>query len=80
MGSKIALCRARACVLLVFARPGLTAAAEGSAPNHLTDVERRAGWRLLFDGATTAGWVEVTGKPFPASWTIDNGCLKTIVR
>jgi hypothetical protein len=34
----------------------------------------------LFDGKTFAGWVEVTGKPVPPnSWTIDHGCLKTVV-
>jgi len=34
----------------------------------------------LFDGKTSNGWVEVTGKPFPQnSWTIQDGCLKTIV-
>src|SRR5271163_2539337 len=36
-------------------------------------------WRSLFDGKSTEGWVEVTGKPFPSTWTIDDGCLKTIV-
>ena len=52
-----------------------------SDPNQLTPEERAAGWRLLFDGRTTEGWVEVTGKPFPAnSWTIDNGSLKSIPR
>src|SRR3982751_1225830 len=66
--------------LVVFAWPVAVTAAEDAAPNHLTGAERRAGWRLLFDGSTTTGWVEVTGKPFPASWTIDHGCLKTVVR
>lgn len=38
------------------------------------------GWRVLFDGSTPKGWVDVTGKPFPThSWTIEDGCLKTIV-
>jgi Domain of Unknown Function (DUF1080) len=38
-------------------------------------------WQSLFDGKTTKGWVEVTGKPFPAhSWTIEDGCLKTLVK
>ncbi|MCX6627476.1 MAG: DUF1080 domain-containing protein, partial [Candidatus Solibacter sp.] len=37
---------------------------------------RAGGWRLLFDGKTTDGWLEITGKPFPACWTIENGCLK----
>jgi len=38
-------------------------------------------WHALFDGSTSKGWVEVTGKPFPAhSWTIEDGCLKALVR
>jgi hypothetical protein len=53
----------------------------GAEPNQLTAVERAAGWRLLFDGRTTNGWLEITGKPFPAnSWTIENGCLKAVPR
>jgi hypothetical protein len=38
-------------------------------------------WHSLFDGSTAKGWVDVTGKPFPThSWTIDDGCLKALVR
>jgi Domain of Unknown Function (DUF1080) len=38
-------------------------------------------WHSLFDGSTSKGWVEVTGKPFPThSWTIEDGCLKALVR
>ena len=48
------------------------------APNQLTAGESSAGWKLLFDGSTTAGWTEVTGLPFPASWKIEDGCLKAI--
>jgi hypothetical protein len=34
----------------------------------------------LFDGRATDGWVEVTGKPIsPTSWTIDDGCLRTVI-
>jgi hypothetical protein len=51
--------------------------AGGAEPNQLTARERAGGWRLLFDGKTTNGWLEITGKPFPAKcWTIENGCLK----
>ncbi len=51
--------------------------AGGAEPNQLTAQERAAGWRLLFDGKTTDGWLEITGKPFPSKcWTIENGCLK----
>ena len=49
--------------------------------NRLTDAERGAGWRLLFDGATTTGWEEITGKPFPSNcWTIEDGSLKALAR
>jgi hypothetical protein len=49
--------------------------------NRLTDAERQEGWRLLFDGSSSKGWEEVTGKPFPShSWTIEEGCLKALVR
>jgi hypothetical protein len=51
------------------------------ADNQLTEQETLQGWRLLFDGRSSSGWVEVTGKPFPPnSWTVDDGCLKTLVR
>jgi 3-keto-disaccharide hydrolase len=56
-------------------------AAGAGAPNRLTDAERQQGWSLLFDGKTTAGWEEVTGKPFPTNcWTVENGSLKALVR
>ncbi len=35
-------------------------------------------WETLFDGVSTRGWLEVTGAPFPASWTIEDGCLRTV--
>jgi hypothetical protein len=62
---------------------GLIAAAVCSAaePNTLTAEERASGWRLLFDGKSAKGWVEVTGKPFPANcWAIENACLKALPR
>jgi len=50
-------------------------------PNRLTNAERQQGWRLLFDGKTTAGWEEITGKPFPTNcWTVEDGSLKALVR
>ena len=50
-------------------------------PNQLTSGERALGWRLLFDGKSTEGWLEITGKPFPTNcWTVENACLKAIPR
>ena len=59
------------CAICLFA----TAGAAGE-DNSLTPAERAAGWRLLFDGATTAGWTNATKEPFPhRSWVIRDGCL-----
>jgi hypothetical protein len=47
------------------------------SPNALTDAEKAAGWKLLFDGMSTAGWLGLGGKPFPASgWIVEDGTLK----
>ena len=55
--------------------------ARAAGPNTLTGAERRQGWRLLFDGRTTAGWEEITGKPFPAHcWNVADASLHAIVR
>lgn len=44
--------------------------------NQLTDYEVRQGWRLLWDGKTTAGWRGAKLDHFPASgWTIEDGIL-----
>lgn len=60
-----------------------TAPLTGAPPelNRLTATEEAAGWRLLFDGRTPAGWLEITGKPFPVNcWTVEDGSLKALVR
>ena len=67
-------------LLLLLAGP-LLAAALFAADNQLTPDQRSQGWKLLFDGKSSDSWVEVTGKPFPPnSWTVVDGCLKTVVR
>ncbi len=45
-------------------------------PNTLTSEETAAGWKLLFDGKSTAGWVAI-GKPaFPdKGWSVREGAL-----
>ena len=46
------------------------------APNRLTDAERAAGWRPLFDGDSTDGWVAFRGDAFPAQgWEVADGTL-----
>jgi hypothetical protein len=36
-----------------------------AADNTLTDAERDAGWKLLFDGKTTNGWITIKSEPVP---------------
>ncbi len=44
-------------------------------PNTLTNEERQAGWRLLFDGQTTSGWRAYRGQEVPTSWKVEEGVL-----
>jgi hypothetical protein len=50
----------------------------GDSPaNQLTEQERQAGWRLLFDGKTAKGWRGFRSDAFPErGWTVADGCLK----
>ncbi|MCK5776090.1 MAG: DUF1080 domain-containing protein, partial [Bacteroidales bacterium] len=44
--------------------------------NHLTDVERKNGWKLLWDGETTNGWRGARIDGFPENgWLIEDGSL-----
>ena len=56
-----------------------TAAATSTAtapPNTLTESEKAAGWRLLWDGRTTDGWRGARAETFPANgWKIEEGVL-----
>ncbi|MDO9633728.1 MAG: DUF1080 domain-containing protein [Paludibacter sp.] len=45
--------------------------------NTLSEIEQQQGWKLLWDGKTTAGWRGARLKSFPqAGWKIDEGVLK----
>src|SRR5213083_1706637 len=50
--------------------------ASGPAPlNTLTAAERSAGWRVLFDGKTTAGWRGYKQDSVPPGWQVVDGAL-----
>ncbi len=51
--------------------------AEDVPPNTLTDTERAAGWRLLFDGRTTEGWRGYRKQVFPdKGWAVEDGSIR----
>jgi hypothetical protein len=63
-----------------FAGPialALIVAADGGAAveNALTDVEKKEGWELLFDGKTLDSWRGYQMQTIPAGWKVENGAI-----
>lgn len=55
--------------------------AEEPPPNTLTEAERQAGWRLLFDGTSTDGWRGFKASSFPSrGWVVEDGVLRHTAR
>jgi hypothetical protein len=51
------------------------AARADDPPNTLTEAEKTAGWKLLFDGRTTNGWRGYRMKELPSGWKAIDGAL-----
>ena len=56
-------------------RPAAAPAASNAAPNTLSAADSAAGWRLLFDGRTTAGWRGWRKDSVPPGWQVADGAL-----
>ena len=54
---------------------GSMAAANADEVNQLSDAEKADGWRLLFDGETTAGWKGYKRDDVPGTWEVVDGSL-----
>jgi hypothetical protein len=62
------------CVAVLLCAP-LARAADEAAPNTLTDAEKAAGWKLLFDGQTLKGWHGFKMKEPAPNWSAKDGVL-----
>ena len=58
---------------LVFA-----ACAGAQEVNTLTDAQREAGWRLLFDGRSLEGWRGYNLDGMPGGWAVEDGMLTRV--
>ena len=58
---------------------GLKLSAAEPAPNTLSNEERAAGWKLLFDGKSVEGWHVYGKKARPeGGWRVEEGVLKKL--
>jgi hypothetical protein len=64
-------------VVVVGARAMAGSAASCQGQNSLTPAEQAAGWLLLFDGKSMAGWHGYNGRT-TQSWVIEECALKTV--
>lgn len=62
--------------LAVMSLSCVVSLASAQKANTLTPREKAEGWRLLFDGKTTAGWTSARGGGFPTTgWAVQDGTL-----
>jgi hypothetical protein len=60
---------------LVAASSPQLRADEGAQPNTLTDAEKAAGWKLLFDGQDFQGWHNFKSEGVRSGWEVKDGTL-----
>jgi len=58
---------------------GAQAPDASAAPNRLSRAEQKAGWRLLFDGKSFAGWRGLGYPDVPsAHWKVEDGAIRKV--
>ena len=62
-------------IIPVLALSLLTLSVSAQTPNTLSKKEKKAGWKLLFDGKTTQGWHTYLKTEPSAAWKVEDGAL-----
>ena len=65
-------------IAVAIALAAAPAAQDHVTPNTLAPNERAEGWRLLFDGRTTAGWRGYRQRTLPDGWRVVDGALTRV--
>lgn len=65
-------------LVLSLAMAAATFTSVFAAENTLTSSEKSAGWRLLFDGKSTAGWSNFKKETIRPGWQIKDGTLACV--
>ena len=60
------------------AKPAAAPATDSAAVNTLSDDEKKAGWKLLFDGKTLDGWHTFKSDSIRPGWTVKDGTLACV--
>lgn len=65
----------RRALLLCAVVSTLTASVSFGAENSLSESEKKAGWKLLFDGKTKSGWRNYKSDKISDGWVVEEGAL-----
>ncbi len=68
----------RKILLPVFLLAVFTFTAFAQKNNELTKAEKKAGWKLLFDGKTFTGWRGFHQDKVPTGWIIEDNCISRV--
>jgi hypothetical protein len=74
MRNKVVLSLLMAALFCVAA----TAQTKNDKTNQLTNAEKKAGWKLLFDGKTLTGWRGFHNQQVPEGWGVADGCITKV--
>ena len=65
-------------IAVLICSAAIWAPAAAQAPNTLSAADRAAGWRLLFDGRTMAGWRGWKKTTVPDGWKVVGGTITRV--